>query len=184
LFLEESIGSGLNVAHRQRVSGVIGAVWGAGGLAVVLLDAINRLSGIAMQALDAGLSAPLWVLLVVVVILMAYMEGYRGFQKSFSPRCAARAYYLYRHPDFLSVLFAPLFIMGFFRATRGPLLFAWVGTGLIVLFVIGLQLSAQPWRGIVDAGVVVGLSWGLASLLIELVRVFRTGNYALSPEVP
>ena len=172
----------MNEPHRQSVSGVLGAVWGAGGLAIVLLDAINRLSGIAMHALDSGLSGMQWLLLVIIIVLMAYLEGYRGFQKSFSPRCAARTYYLYRHPDFLSVLFAPQFVMGFFRATRSPLLFAWIGTALIVLFVVALQMSAQPWRGIVDAGVVVGLSWGLASLLIELLQVFRSGDYPVSPE--
>ena len=114
---------------------------------------------------------------------MAYLEGYQGFQKSFSPRSAARTYYLYRNPDLLTVVFAPLFVMGFFRATRGPLLFAWVGTCLIVLLIVILQLSAQPWRGIVDAGVVVGLSWGLGSFLVELWQVFTTGIYPLSPAV-
>jgi hypothetical protein len=166
------------------VAGLMGAVWGAGGLAVVLLDAINRLARIALHAFDEGLSGIQYVVLVVVIVLMAYMEGYRGFQKSFSPRSAARAYYLYKHPEFLTVLFAPLFCMGFFRATRGPLLFAWVGTALIVVLIILLQMSPQPWRGIVDAGVVVGLSWGLTSLLISTWRVFTTGVYALSPEVP
>ena len=166
------------------VSGIFGAAWGSGGLAIILLDAINRLSGIAMQALDAGLSSWQWVALVIVVILLAYSEGYRGFQKSFSPRCAARAYFLYRNPEWKTIVFAPFFVMGFFRATRRPFLFAWVGTALIVLLVIALQMSPQPWRGIVDAGVVVGLSWGLASFLIELLRVFKADRYIVSPEVP
>jgi hypothetical protein len=162
---------------------LLGALWGAGGLAIVLLDAINRLSGIAMQAIDEGLDTTQWVLFIVIVFLMAYLEGYRGFQKSFSPRSAARTYYLYKKPELLTVIFAPLFVMGFFRAARGPLLFAWVGTCLIVLLIVFLQLSAQPWRGIIDAGVVVGLSWGLISLLIELWRVFSTGVYPLPPAV-
>ncbi|MDP6437361.1 MAG: hypothetical protein QF790_03995 [Gammaproteobacteria bacterium] len=172
------------ISATESLAGLLGALWGAGGLVAVLLDAIDRLSGIAMQALDAGFHMFQWAVLVIVVGLMAYVEGYRGFQKSFSPRSAARTYYLYRNPELLMVVLAPLFIMGFFRATRGPLLFAWVGTGLIVLLVVLLQLSAQPWRGIVDAGVVVGLSWGLASFLVELWRVFTSGIYPLSPAVP
>ena len=171
-------------SQKVTFSGTIGAIWGAGGLSLVLLDAINRLSGIAMEALDDGLSGMQWIILAMVVIAMAYAEGYRGFQKSFSPRSAARTYYLYRNPQPLAVILAPLFVMGFFRATRGPLLFAWVGTALIVMLVVALQLSQQPWRGIVDAGVVVGLSWGLASFLIQLARVFMSGEYPLSPEVP
>ncbi len=171
-------------SQKITVSGFVGALWGAGGLSLVLLDAINRLSGIAIQALDDGLNGVQWIVLVMVVLAMAYAEGYRGFQKSFSPRSAARTYYLYRNPQLLAVILAPLFVMGFFRATRGPLLFAWVGTALIVMLIVALQMSAQPWRGIVDAGVVVGLSWGLASFLIQLVRVFRSGEYLVSPEVP
>ena len=170
--------------NQLTLAGLLGAIWGAGGLSIILLDAINRLSKIALQAFDAGLSSLQWGVLMVVIALMAYAEGYRGFQKSFAPRSAARIYYLYRNPEPLALLLAPLFCMGFFRATRGPLLFAWVGAFLIVLLIIALQLSLQPWRGIIDAGVVVGLSWGLASFLFELWRVFRTGVYPLSPEVP
>jgi hypothetical protein len=170
--------------QRLRTAGLIGAVWGVGGFSIILLDAINRLSKIAFHAFDSGLSGMQWVLVVVVVAAMAYMEGYRGFQKSFSPRSAARAYYLYRNPELLSILLAPLFCMGFFRATRRPLLVAWVGTAVIAMLIIALQMSAQPWRGIIDAGVVVGLSWGLTAFLVEVVRVFRTGVYPLAPEVP
>jgi hypothetical protein len=166
------------------MAGLIGAVWGAGGLAIVLLDAINRLSRIALHAFDEGLTGFQYLVLAVIIILMAYFEGYRGFQKSFSPRSAARAYYLYKNPEPLAILLAPFFCMGYFRASRGPFLFAWVGTALIILLIILLQMSPQPWRGIVDAGVVVGLSWGLISLLISVWRVFSSGIYVLSPEVP
>jgi hypothetical protein len=170
--------------QKYSLYGLLGAVWGVAGLALILLDAINRLARLALQALGTEIQALHYLVLVVVVIVMAYTEGYRGFQKSFSPRSAARAYYLYKNPDPLTVVLAPLFCMGFFRATRGPLMFAWVGTGLIVLFIIALQVSPQPWRGIVDTGVVVGLSWGLMSFLVSVWRVFSTGVYALSPAVP
>ncbi len=164
--------------------GFAGALWGAAGLCLILLDAINRLSRLALHALDHGMDTVHWVSLPLVVALLAYSEGYRGFQKSFSPRCAARTWYLYRHPDPLNALFAPLFVMGFYRATRKPLLFAWVGTSLIVLLVIVLHQSPQPWRGIIDAGVVAGLSWGLISFLYSTGRAFATGRYPVSPEVP
>lgn len=174
----------VNVNTGFSVAGLIGAVWGAGGLVVVLLDAINRLSRIALHVFDGGLTGFQYLVLAVVIILMAYFEGYRGFQKSFSPRTAARAYYLYRNPEPLTIVLAPFFCMGYFRASRGSLLFAWVGTVLIVLLIILLQISPQPWRGIIDAGVVVGLSWGLISLLLSAWQVFSTGIYGLSPEVP
>jgi len=164
--------------------GLLGAVWGIAGFSLILLDAINRLAKIALHALDEGLTAGQWLAVVLVVGAMAYAEGYRGFQRSFSPRSAARAYYLYQRPEPLGVIFAPLFCMGFFRANRKPLLVAWVGTAIIVMLVVALQLTPQPWRGIVDAGVVVGLSWGLTSFLIYSWHAFSKGEYPVSPEVP
>jgi len=164
--------------------GLIGAVWAVVGFSWVLLDAIIRLAIIAWEGIGPGLSGLQYVLLVLFVVAMAYAEGYRGFQKSFSPRCAARAYWLCRNPEPLAVALAPLFIMGFFRATRAPFLFAWVGTFLIVLMIIGLQLIPQPWRGIVDAGVVVGLSWGLISFLASVLAIFAAGESEVSPAIP
>jgi hypothetical protein len=168
----------------QTTAGLIGAVWGVTGFSLILLDAINRLARIALHALEQPLNLLHWLAFVVAVAALAWFEGYRGFQKKFSPRCAARIYYLYRHPEPVAVWLAPLFCMGFFRATRAPLLFAWVGTSLIVLLVVILHSAAQPWRGIIDAGVVVGLSWGLVSFWISVAQTFRSGRYPVSPEVP
>jgi len=165
-------------------AGLSGAIWGVLGFSLILLDAINRLAHIAAHALDAGLTLFQWLCLLLVVVALAYFEGYRGFQKKFSPRCAARLYYLYRHPEPAAVLLAPLFCMGFFRATPGPLRFAWVGTTLIVILVVILHGAAQPWRGIIDAGVVVGLSWGLVSFWVSVGQTFSSGTYPVSPEVP
>ena len=169
---------------QKSLAGSIAAVWAVVGFSLILLDAIIRLAGIAAQSFDETLSFMHWAVLLLVVVTMAYAEGYRGFQKSFSPRTAARAYYVYRHPEPLAVLLAPLFAMGFFRATRGPLMFAWIGTALIVLLIIALQATPQPWRGIIDVGVVVGLSWGLVSFLVCVFRVFRDGANGVSAEVP
>jgi hypothetical protein len=173
-----------NNENVRSVAGLLGASWGVAGFSLILVDAINRLSRIALHALDSELTGAQWLIFLAVVAFMAYAEGYRGFQKSFSPRTAARAYYLYRNPEPLAVILAPLFCMGFFRATRRPLLVAWLGTCVIVLLVMGLHSAPQPWRGMVDAGVVVGLSWGLLSFLIATVRAFVTGTSPVSPEVP
>ena len=164
-------------------AGRLCAGWGVIGFAWILMDAIIRLSILADEGISGGLTVFQWVLLVGFVVFMAYAEGYRGFQKSFSPRTAARAYYLYKHPDLLAGLLAPLFCMGFFRATRKPFLFAWVGTTLIVMLIIALRFVPQPWRAIVDAGVVVGLSWGLISFALCVQAEFK-GEQHVSPEVP
>ena len=167
-----------------NLAGRVCAIWAVAGFSWILLDAILRLGILAWRGLSGGIEPLQWVVLVLFVAFMAYSEGYRGFQKMFSPRTAARALYLFNHPSLWSGLLAPLFCMGFFRATRRPLLVAWVGTGLIVALVISLRFMPQPWRAIVDAGVVVGLSWGLLSFLASVITAFRTNTYPVSPEVP
>lgn len=160
------------------------ALWGIAGIAVVLVYAIVRLSGYALEAIAGGLSVFEWSLLVVNVLFMAYAEGYRGFQQRFAPRVAARALHLIAHPTVLRLLLAPLFCAGYFGATARLMRLVWIGTGLIVLLVIGVHQLGQPWRGILDAGVVVGLSWGCIVLLGAGVRSLRTGQQPVPAEVP
>jgi hypothetical protein len=58
---------------------------------------------------------------------------------------------------------------------------AWGLAGLSAVLLI--NLLGQPWRGIIDSGVVVGLSWGLASLLWAAWLTFSQGRYLAEPEV-
>ena len=114
---------------------------------------------------------------------MVYSEGHRGFHQSYSPRVVARAKYLSERPTFLSVLFAPLFCMGYFRTTKRRLISTYVLTLMIIGFIIVFQQIAQPWRGILDFGVVVGLTWGLVSILFFTIRAFGSASFDHSPEV-
>jgi FtsH-binding integral membrane protein len=115
---------------------------------------------------------------------MAYSEGLMGFQRGFSPRVAARARYLRTHPQLHFVVLAPLFCMGFFHATRRRRIMSFALTAGIVALVLAVRLLPQPWRGIVDAGVVVGLAWGLLSLIVFSARALGGADFAASPEVP
>ena len=161
-----------------------GAVWGVLGTSAVLIFAIYRLARYAFEAITSGLNVPEWVVLLVNVILMAWFEGYRGFQGRFSPRLASRAFYLYEHPTPVRVLLAPFFVVGYFQATRATMMIAWIGTLAIVLLVLLVHQLGQPWRGIIDAGVVVGLSWGLITVWVSAIQTFRGAAYRGSPEVP
>ena len=60
----------------------------------------------------------------------------------------------------------------------------WIGTGLILLAIIVVRQLPQPWRGIVDLGVVIGLAWGLVSFLYMSALALAQGRYPVSPEVP
>jgi hypothetical protein len=168
----------------RRVLGLVAAAWAMAGWSATLAVAIVRLSAYAAEALASELTGLQTTALLVNTATLAWAEGYRGFQRKFSPRAAARVLYLRRYPTLLSTLLAPLFCVGFFGATRRILRLTWIGTALIVLLVVVVHQLPQPWRGIVDAGVVVGLGWGLCSFLSMSVRALVRGEYAVSPEVP
>jgi hypothetical protein len=165
------------------MSGIVAAAWAIIGWSGVLLIAIYRLARVTAEALDTDL-APAHVLAAALnVVFMAYAEGYRGFQRRFSPRAAARVLYLRRHASWALAPFAPLFCIGYFRATGAILRLTYIGTLLIVGAVLVVHQFPQPWRGIVDAGVVAGLIWGLLSFWILTSRALRTDAYPTSPLV-
>jgi uncharacterized membrane protein YedE/YeeE len=164
--------------------GLVAACWAIAGWSAVLALAIGRLSATAVDGLAAGLTAPQVAVLVANTALLAWAEGHRGFQQRFSPRAAARVLWLRRHATPVTALLAPAFCIGFFGTTPRVLRMTWVGTALIVLAVVLVQRLAQPWRGVVDAGVVVGLGWGLVSFLVLCRSALRDGRYPADPAVP
>lgn len=164
--------------------GILGSIWGLGGVVLLLSSAIYRLTPIAIDAFSYDLLWYHWVTLVVFLIFMIYAEGYRGFQQRFSPRVAARAKYLMSHPGALHIVLGPLFCMAYFHAPRRRKVTSISLTAGIVVLIILVRLLPQPWRGIVDVGVVVGLVWGVVSLLVFSVQAFVSEDFPYSPEVP
>ncbi len=164
-------------------------LWAVLGVITLLLQAIVRLGAISWEALSSGEMTGLQYGVCAVWTLMnAYLEGYRGFQKKFVPRVLARAHHLALHPQFVPALLAPLYAMAFFRAARRAKIAAW-GVSLLVVLAITLVRSVpQPWRGVIDAGVVVGLAWGVLSLAIGVVSRLAgqapTGDPELSSRAP
>ena len=153
------------------------AIWGVAGVAAILARAVIALTPNALQPILAGtFSRVHWVILVGWVMFMVYSEGYRGFHLGFSPRVVHRAYELARRPSFVRLVLAAPFCMGFFSASRRTLLTSWgVTIGVTGLVLLVRQLD-QPWRGIVDSGVVVGLAIGLLSLFVHFAASLRGNN--------
>jgi len=153
------------------------AIFAVSQVLAMVGSAIYRLTPLALEPiLDGSLTPPLTVAMVMWVIFNAYAEGYRGFQKRFSPRTVARAAYLGENPRPLDVLFALPFSMGLYFANRRQLIVSWVfllGLAALITFVRALP---QPYRGIIDAGVVIGLGWGALSLVYSLYRYLVTGD--------
>ncbi len=164
--------------------GAFAAAWGIAGWSAVLFFAIVRLSRIAAEALAMDLTGVQFAVLLANAALLAWTEGYRGFQLKFSPRAAARVLYLSRHADWRSALLAPFFCVGFYRATARIRRLTWTGTVLIIALIVVVHRLPQPWRGIVDVGVVLGLSWGLITFLAMSARALASGAFPTSPEVP
>lgn len=168
----------------RRAIGSLGALWGAAGVFFLLGFAVWRLAPKALAAYEVGLSAGQWALTVAVLVFMAYSEGYKGFQKKFSPRTAARIRYLRDRPDGLRSLLAPVFAMGFFHSNRRTKIVAFGTSFGIVILVLMVHLLDQPWRGIIDAGVVFGLAWGIVSLAVSVTTALTRAEFSASPEVP
>lgn len=172
-------------ARKLSASSLLILAWGVLGVVTLLGQAIYRLAPLAIEPLRGGeLSALQIAAYVVFASFMGYSEGYRGFQKRFSPKVVARALYLAENPRPLHVLFAPAFCMAYFHATRRGLLTAWGVTSMVVVLVILVRGIAQPWRGIIDGGVVLGLSWGVAALFYHTWVGLRGGELDAKPELP
>jgi hypothetical protein len=142
-------------------------LWGIAGVLALFGRALARLVPMAWEPIaDGSLSALHVVVYVLWVIFNAYSEGYRAFQKAFCPRVVGRALHLAQNPKPLHVLLAPLYCLSLFHANRRGLTVAWVMLGVIALLVWLLRITPQPWRGIIDGGVVVALAWGVIVLLV------------------
>ena len=72
----------------------------------------------------------------------------------------------------------PLFFAGLqqnrlFHADRRTLLRSRILLVGLIIVISAVRMLPQPWRGIVDGGVVAGLAWGLAAALYLFVAALR-----------
>lgn len=162
------------------------AIWGTLGVAALLGQALLRLTPLALEPIQARTLTPLQSLLYAAwAAASLYFEGYFAFQKRFCPRVVARALHLAEHPrPLLHVALAPAFCMGFFHANRRTLRLAWGTTLMVIVFIVVLRRVPQPWRGLVDGGVVLALLYGTVALLVLLARGMSGTLVRASAELP
>jgi hypothetical protein len=139
----------------------LAVIWALAGFTALLGAALYRLSIIALDSWSSELDLVHYLVLIANLVFMAYSEGYRGFQKKFSPRFAERLLKLRDSGNSLQCWLAPLYCMNYFNAERRQLIVTYLLTLMIIVFIIGFKYIPQPWRGILDAGVVLGLTWGM-----------------------
>lgn len=156
----------------------LAALWGVLGVVAVLGNAIRRLLPIALEPFGkarAAFTPALWAQYAGFALFMAYAEGYKGFQLKFSPLVVKRALLLGPQSPLLHKLLAAPYSMGLFHASKKRKIVSWglaVGIVGLVKLVKGL---AYPYRSIVDAGVVVGLSYGALSIAAIYARALLSG---------
>ncbi|MDG1293371.1 MAG: hypothetical protein P8O99_04620 [Pseudomonadales bacterium] len=172
-----------NSSHRITAIGALASSWGIIGFFSLVGFAMVRLSAHTLEAFTQPFTLLQWVVLIVSLVFMAYSEGYKGFQKSFAPRFAARVHYLSSHANGLQLVLAPLFCMGFFNAPKRRIITSTLLSSMIILFVLLFKFIPQPWRGIFDAAVVLGLIWGLTATAIFCYQAFMTSKPVADPEI-
>ncbi|MEO7364563.1 MAG: hypothetical protein ABIV43_03595 [Candidatus Saccharimonadales bacterium] len=166
--------------HKTRY---FGPAWGLIGFTALIVSALYRLLPHVADAFTAGITPLQWLVVLVWSAVMVYSEGYKGFQKQFSPRFAARAFHLSQLPSLLPQLLAPLYCVGYIYAPKKRKIVSWSLTTGVVLLIIIVRLVPQPWRGIIDTGVILGLAYGIVSVYYYVVRTFADGGTPTDPEL-
>lgn len=144
----------------------VAAAWGILGVLAILGWAIYRIWPVALAAFSENSFGLLeWTIFAGWMAFMIFAEGVKGFHRAFSPRVVSRARALISDPNPLACLLAPFYCFGFFYASRKRKIVSWsVALGIVVL-ILSVRLLEQPWRGIIDSGVVAGLGVGMLSIL-------------------
>jgi hypothetical protein len=159
--------------------------WGVLGVIVVVGEAAARLLRFAYETLaKQQLGTTEWAFFAAFLAFILYTEGYRGFQKRFSPRTVARAVHLAHNPRLLPVLLAPIYCMALFGATRRRLVASWLLVAGIVTLIILVRYLPSTYRALVDAGVGCALVWGMASIVVYAVLALRGRPMPVAHDVP
>mmetsp|Transcript_35620 Transcript_35620/g.96617 ORF Transcript_35620/g.96617 Transcript_35620/m.96617 type:complete len:206 (-) Transcript_35620:100-717(-) len=162
-------------------------IWGVGFWAVLFAECVVSL---APRAIDpfrkGGVSGGQWLAYVVIALGIWICEGLGALGRSFSPLLVRRARELGPSSSLCELLLSPGFVAGLFAARPARLAKSWL---LIAVLVPGLAATVPfmpyPWRSMVDAGVVLGLGWGTAVIVVHSMRVILKGRWPeVSPDLP
>jgi hypothetical protein len=162
-------------------AGKLIAAWGIAQVTLLLASSVYRLTPKALAPWhDGSLSNLQKILFFAWLVVNAYLEGYRGFQLRFCPRVVGRAKLLSETPTVLRTVLAAPFVLSMFDAPRRELIARYVFLTALITLIAAVRQLPQPWVGIVDGGVVVGLAWGMVMTVVYFVRFLSSGEV---PEV-
>jgi hypothetical protein len=126
----------------SRAWGLVGASWAVLGISALLLGGVFSMGPYALELRWSELSGFQRAGSLGFLIFMVFGKGYMGFYRGFAPRAARRVRELAESPGLLR---------------------SWGLMVAVASIVPVVRNLPDPWRGIVDAGVVAGLSVGLLS---------------------
>lgn len=161
----------------------VGAIWGVFGVMLLLGFAIYRLTPFALELFQYQLN--IWQVLAMIIwcVIMVYSEGYKAFGRQFAPRVVARAQYVSRQGNWLQVLLAPVFCIGYFGAPVKRIIISIALIVGIIALILLVHFVPQPWRGIIDVGVIFGLACGIFYLGYYAYKAMRQQDYVIDPDV-
>mmetsp|Transcript_11198 Transcript_11198/g.30985 ORF Transcript_11198/g.30985 Transcript_11198/m.30985 type:complete len:187 (-) Transcript_11198:157-717(-) len=154
----------------------VGSVWAVLGVVAMLANAIRRLVPVALFPFSQGMGVKGWTVYSATCVFFAYAEGYKGFQLKFSPFVVRRAFLLVEGAPLAHQVLAPAYAMGLFHATRKRKVMSYSLLLGVAFIVMSVKRLSYPLRSIVDAGVVVGLSWGMTATVLLYLKALRGGK--------
>jgi hypothetical protein len=150
--------------------GLLGSLWGLGGILAVIGYAVFRLGQRAARIPSYELTWYHWTGLVLIAVGLVYVKAYRAFYRRLAPWIADRAGQVRRHPNALRVLLAPFYCMGYFDVdvrTQLRMIFITLAMALLIMIV---PFIPEPWRAILDLGIAVALGLGFAFILAATLK--------------
>jgi len=164
------IATGSEGTKRQSLRSIVAkrgfACWSVLQVVCILANALKRLVPVAIEPLIKNDMQPVhWAMYVGWSLYMGYVEGYQAFQLKFSPLVVQRAFGLSTRLNPLNCVLAGPYAMGLFGATKKRMIVGWSITAAVFALVKIVKRLPYPYRAIVDAGVVCGLSYGTLSIL-------------------
>jgi len=148
-------------------------IYSIGGIIAIFSSAIFRLYPHVKEGFSYQFSTLNWIVMIAYLIIMIVGKGYFALYRSFVPRVINRSKILIAEGKLLDRLLAPLYCMGFFKAPIKRLIISYAMLSFIITFISSASRISQPWRGIIDLGVIVGLSIGIISLLFLGIKELK-----------
>ncbi|MDT8369615.1 MAG: hypothetical protein RQ745_10445 [Longimicrobiales bacterium] len=151
--------------------------WAVVGVVALLLRSAISLAGTGWSTTVArGLSPWEWVGLCAVVGLFVWGEGVRALARVWVPFVMGRVRALgapgTSPRSELRYALAPLWVVGLVASERRILARAWTAVTAIVIAILLVRRTPDPWRGMIQLGVSGALLVGAATLAVCYLREF------------